>query len=223
MKEIVVARNSSGPLKVLVLIFLIIVTGRSWAIWWPVRFMLLAAVFSIAYVAVERYSRMKLSVTAEKVHVVNFNSRYSLDLDSVRIDDEKNHGAWPQDDIVRFKDGTMRNQMSDAEPDADLAANDEVEDNVLDLSDALAANAEKSNGEEVFEEDLMEDLEMPDEVAPPSNVRQIKKARLLILTDESGVKAQVGVAPSYGARLDEIAEELYIAIDRMRAVGGKAS
>ena len=52
-----------------------------------------------------------------------------------------------------------------------------------------------------------------------SNTAGSKKARALCLTDASGIKVPVGVAPSYGTRLDEIAEDLYIAIDRMREAG----
>ncbi len=258
MKEIIVAKNSSGPLKAIVLICLIIVTGRSWAIWWPVRFLLLAATFTIAYVAVERYSRMKLSVTADKVHVVNFNSKFTLQLDSVKIDDEKNHAAWPQDDFVRFKDGAMRNQSADEDEvdPLDLSVNDlkpgeeaTVEDdgevinladvtNINDAPSAQASNAEDDDAadldgqfaellgqdtDEEFEEDLLEDLEIPEHIPTTPVVREVKKARSLILTDASGTKAQVGVAPAYGTRLDEIAEDLYVAIDRMRAINGEVA
>lgn len=252
MKEIVVAKNSAGPLKLFVLICLIIVTGRSWAIWWPVRFALLAAVFTIAYVAVERYSRMKLSVTANEVHVVNFNSKFTLALDSVKIDDERNHTAWPQDDFVRFKDGAMRNQSADDEDNPlDLSVNDpdpehgdsseensEGDAEVINLADVTDISEARSaaggladplgdivadNEDDEFEEDLLDGLDIPEHVPTTPNVREVKKARSLILTDASGTKAQVGVAPSYGTRLDEIAEELYIAIDRMRAINGEVA
>lgn len=251
MKEIIVAKNSSGPLKLFVLICLIIVTGRSWAIWWPVRFMLLAAVFTIAYVAVERYSRMKLSVTANAVHVVNFNSKFTLQLDSVTIDDERNHAAWPQDDFVRFKDGVMRNQSADDEDapldlsvndpgsgDTDGLADSVDSDDLIDLADVTnISDAPSASGgladplgdivaegdDDEFEEDLLDELDIPEHVPTTPNVREIKKARSLILTDASGTKAQVGVAPAYGTRLDEIAEELYIAIDRMRAINGEVA
>lgn len=156
MKEIVVARSSTGPFSALIYVSLIIVVGRGWAIWWPVRFLFFAVVFAVAINLLNRMRNMKLSVTPEQVHVVNFNSKFALDINSVRIDDQNNPNAWPQNDLVP--------------------------------AEALGQNAASSSG-----------------------------ARELMLTDDTGVKANVGVAPSYGSRLDEIAEDLYIAIDRMRA------
>ncbi len=165
MDEIVVARSSTGPAKVLAALCVGIVLVRGWGIWWPVRIPLYLGVLYVAHMLLGRLERMKLSVTPEVVHVVNFNSKFALDLQTVRIDDAKNPDAWPQNDMVGAGE--------------------------------FAANA-------------------------PDN----KQARMLCLTDDSGIKAQVGVAPSYGARLDEIAEELYIAVDRMREVtsgGGTGS
>lgn len=156
MKEIVVARSSTGPFTALIYVSLFIVVVRGWAIIWPVRFGLYIVVFSIAITLLNRMRNMKLSVTPEKVHVVNFNSKFALDINSVRIDDQNNPNAWPQNDFVP--------------------------------PEALASNTAGST-----------------------------QARELMLTDHTGIKANVGVAPSYGTRLDEIAEDLYIAIDRMRA------
>lgn len=157
MEEIVVARSSTGPAKVLAFVCVGIVMVRGWTVWLPLRALLFLGTLWAAHTLLNRLERMKLSVTPEVVHVVNFNSKYELDLRSVRIDDESNPDAWPQDDII-------------------------------------------------------------DTASLASNVAGSKRARMLCLTDDSGVKAQVGVAPSYGTRLDEIAEELYIAVDRMREV-----
>lgn len=157
MEEIVVARSPTGPAKLLAFVCVAIVMIRGWTIWWPVRVVLFLGTLWVAHALLSRLERMKLSVTPEVVHVVNFNSQFELDLQSVRIDDAKNPDAWPQDDVVEAR--------------------------------SVRANTAGS-----------------------------KQARMLCLTDDSGVKAQVGVAPSYGSRLDEIAEELYIAVDRMREV-----
>ena len=43
-----------------------------------------------------------------------------------------------------------------------------------------------------------------------------KTGRMLYLTDGSGRKVHVGLAPVYGSRLDTIAEDLYRAIDMMK-------
>lgn len=226
MKEIIVARNSTGLIKGFAFICLVIVTGRSWPIWWPVRFALLAATFSLAYICVERYSRMKLSVTKDKVHVVNFNSKFSLSLDSVRIDDEVNTKAWPQDDQVQVRDGMMHNAPVDeenAEAEVDLAGDDGVDEEELfrrataDLEGLDFDDAEVID-DVVDHEELIEQSPVPELIPTPQNRREVKKPRSLVLTDASGVRAQVGVAPAYGSRLDEIAEDLYIAIDRMRAI-----
>lgn len=162
MEEIVVARSSTGPAKALAFICVAIVMVRGWSIMWPVRIILFLGTLWVAHTLLNRLERMKLSVTSEVVHVVNFNSKFALDLQSVRIDDEKNPDAWPQNDIIEATDVS-------------------------------------------------------------SNVAGSKRARVLCLTDDSGLKAQVGVAPSYGSRLDEIAEELYIAIDRMREVTAEST
>ena len=44
-----------------------------------------------------------------------------------------------------------------------------------------------------------------------------KRARTLVLTDSSEQQVRVGVAPSYGRRLDTISEDLNIAIARHRS------
>ena len=44
-----------------------------------------------------------------------------------------------------------------------------------------------------------------------------KRARSLVLTDSSEQQVRVGVAPSYGRRLDTISEDLNIAIARHRS------
>ena len=44
-----------------------------------------------------------------------------------------------------------------------------------------------------------------------------KRARTLVLTDSSEQQVRVGVAPSYGRRLDTITEDLNIAIARHRS------
>ncbi len=142
----------------------LIVLARGWPAMWQVRVLLYTVTFLVAYELIRRIRQMKLSVTPEVVHVVNFNSKFALDLESVRIDDENNPDVWPQDDF-----------MSDRPTSADTDGS------------TVAANS--------------------------------GKARSLCLTDDSGIKVPVGVAPSYGTRLDEISEDLYIAIDRMRAVG----
>lgn len=157
-EEIVVAKSSTGPAQVLAFLSVGIVVGRTWTIQWPVRFALVAFTFGVAYLLLSKLAGMKLSVSQKAVHVVNFNSRFELDINTVRIEDQKNPEAWPHDDIIEV--------------------NPEPKDELQQLEE--------------------------------------KKARALILTDASGVKAPVGVAPSYGSRLDEIAEDLYIAIDRMR-------
>lgn len=161
VEEIVVARSSTGPAKAIAYVSIVIVVVRAWAIIWPVRVVFLAVVFWIIYVLLQRLTGMKLSVSHESVHVVNFNSKFELDINSVRIDDEKNPHAWPKDDFIKVK------------PDPPKDPEEAAEENA-------------------------------------------KKARTLVLTDDTGIKAPVGVAPSYGTRLDEIAEGLYIAIDRMR-------
>lgn len=157
-EEIVVAKSSAGPAKLLALLCVAIVVIRSWTVQWPFRVGVVAFTVWLAYLLVTKFSSMKLSVSRSAVHVVNFNSRFELDIDTVKIEDEKNPEAWPHDDNF------------------------------------VARPAPKDEAQRLAE----------------------KKARLLILTDASGVKANVGVAPSYGTRLDEIAEDLYIAIDRMR-------
>ena len=43
------------------------------------------------------------------------------------------------------------------------------------------------------------------------------RARQLYLTDDNGAEAMVGLAPSYGSRLDDIAEDLYSALAVMRS------
>lgn len=156
VKEIVVARSSTGPFTALVYFCVIIVAIRGWVIPWQPRAVLYAVTLMVAYEAQRRMRGMKLSVTSDSVHVVNFNSSYVLDLDSVRIADEKNRETWPQNDVVSAED--------------------------------LAVGSAGS-----------------------------RSARVLCLTDDSGIKAKVGVAPSYGSRLDEIAEGLHDAVDKMRS------
>ena len=56
---------------------------------------------------------------------------------------------------------------------------------------------------------------LADDLAEP----ETQPARVLYLTDGSGAHVRVGVAPSYGSRLDAIAEDLYVAIDTMRSRG----
>lgn len=46
---------------------------------------------------------------------------------------------------------------------------------------------------------------------------QPETARALWLSDASGEEVRVGVAPSYGSRLDEVAEDLILAIDEHRS------
>lgn len=156
--EIVVAKSSTGPFTALVYVCVAIVLIRGWIVPWQGRVVLYAVTLLVAYEAQSRMRAMKLSVTTDSVHVVNFNSKYVLDLDSVRIDDEKNRETWPQNDVVSAED--------------------------------LAVGSAGSNS-----------------------------ARVLCLTDDSGIKAKVGVAPSYGSRLDEIAEGLHEAIETMRSAG----
>lgn len=43
------------------------------------------------------------------------------------------------------------------------------------------------------------------------------EARALWLSDGTGEEVRVGVAPSYGSRLDEVAEDLMVAIDERRS------
>lgn len=156
--EIVVAKSSTGPFTALVYFCVIVVLIRGWIIPWQARVVLYAVTLLVAYEAQSRMRGMKLSVTPKSVHVVNFNSKYELDLETVRIDDEKNPETWPQNDVVAAED--------------------------------LAVGSAGS-----------------------------KQARILCLTDDSGIKAKVGVAPSYGSRLDQIAEDLNAAIVRMRTDG----